>query len=85
MRRSQYTDQQVAFALQQAEAGTPVPEVCRKMGVSEATYFRWKQKYAGLMPSEVRRLRHLEEENTRLRKLVADLTLDKGMLSEAIH
>jgi putative transposase len=55
------------------------------MGVSEATYFRWKQKYAGLMPSEVRRLRHLEEENTRLRKLVADLTLDKEMLSEVIR
>jgi putative transposase len=85
MKKSRFTDQQIAFALQQAEAGTPVAEVCRKMGVSEATYFRWKQKYAGLMPSEVRRLRHLEEENTRLRKLVADLTLDKGMLSEAIH
>ena len=83
--KSRFTDQQIAFALQQAEAGTPVAEVCRKMGVSEATYFRWKQKYAGLMPSEVRRLRHLEEENTRLRKLVADLTLDKEMLSEAIH
>ena len=85
MKKSRFTDQQIAFALQQAEAGTPVAEVCRKMGVSEATYFRWKQKYAGLMPSEVRRLRHLEEENTRLRKLVADLTLDKEMLSEVIH
>ena len=50
MKRSQYTDQQIAFALQQAETGTPVPEVCRKMGVSEATYYRWKQKYGGLMP-----------------------------------
>ena len=85
MKKSRFTDQQIAFALQEAEAGTPVAEVCRKMGVSEATYFRWKQKYAGLMPSEVRRLRHLEEKNTRLRKLVADLTLDKEMLSEAIH
>ncbi len=85
MKKSRFTDQQIAFALQQAEAGTSVAEVCRKMGVSEATYFRWKQKYAGLMPSEVRRLRHLEEENTRLRKLVADLTLDKEMLSEVIH
>ena len=85
MKKSRFTDQQIAFALQQAEAGTPVAEVCRKMGVSKATYFRWKQKYAGLMPSEVRRLRHLEEENTRLRKLVADLTLDKEMLSEVIH
>ena len=85
MKKSRFTDQQIAFALQQAVAGTPIAEVCRKMGVSEATYFRWKQKYAGLMPSEVRRLRHLEEENTRLRKLVADLTLDKEMLSEVIH
>jgi putative transposase len=85
MKRSQYTDQQVAFALQQAEAGTPVPEVCRKMGVSEATYYRWKQKYGGLLPSEVRRLRSLEEENARLRKLVADLTLDKEMLQEVIR
>ncbi len=85
MKKSRFTDQQTAFALQQAEAGTPVAVVCRTMGVSEATYFRWKQKYAGLMPSEVRRLRHREEENTRLRKLVADLTLDKEMLSEVIR
>ena len=85
MKKSRFTDQQIAFALQQAEAGTPVAEVCRKMGVSEPTYYRWKHKYGGLMPSEVRRLRHLEEENTRLRKLVADLTLDKEMLSEVIR
>lgn len=85
MKRSQYTGQQVAFAPRQAEAGTPVPEVCRKMGVSEATYHRWKQKYGGLPPSEVRRLRSLEEENARLRKLVADLTPDKEMLQEVIR
>ncbi len=83
--KSRFTDQQIAFALQQAEAGTPVAEVCRKMGVSEPTYYRWKQKYGGLMPFEVRRLRHLEEENTRLRKLVADLALDQEMLSEVIR
>jgi len=80
MRKSQFTDQQVAFALKQAEGGTPVPEVCRKMGVSEPTFYRWKQKYGGLMPSEVQRLRQLEEENARLRRLVADLSLDKEML-----
>jgi putative transposase len=80
MRKSQYTDQQIAFALRQAEGGTPVPEVCRKMGVSEPTFYRWKQKYGGLMPSEVQRLRQLEEENARLRRLVADLSLDKEML-----
>ena len=85
MKRSQYTDQQIAFALRQAEAGTPVPEVCRKMGVSEATYYRWKQKYGGLTPSEVQRLRHLEEENARLRRLVADLSLDKEMLQEVVR
>ena len=85
MKRSQFTDQQIAFALQQAGTGTSVPEVCRKMGVSEATYYKWKQKYGGLMPSEVQRLRHLEEENARLRRLVADLSLDKEMLQEVVR
>ena len=61
MKKSKFTDQQVAFALQQAETGTPVEEVCRKMGVSQATFYRWKKVYGGLMPSEVRRLRQLEE------------------------
>jgi putative transposase len=84
MKRSRFTDQQIAFALQQAETGTPVEEVCRKLGISEGTFYRWKKVYGGLMPSEVRKLRHLEEENARLRKLVADLTLDKEMLSEVI-
>ena len=79
MRKSRYTEEQVGFALKQAELGTPVAEVCRKMGVSEATFFRWKQKYGGLGPSELRRLRQLEEENTKLKKLVADLSLDKAM------
>lgn len=82
MKKSKFTDQQVAFALQQAETGTPVEEVCRKMGVSQATFYRWKKVYGGLMPSEVRRLRQLEEENARLRRLVADLSLDKEMLTE---
>jgi len=84
MKKSRFTDQQIAFALQQAESGTSVEEVCRKMGVSQATFFRWKKVYGGLMPSEVRKLRTLEEENRRLRKLVADLTLDKEMLTEVI-
>ena len=84
MKKSKFTEQQIAFALQQAEGGTPVEEVCRKLGISPATFFRWKKIYGGLMPSEVRKLRHLEEENARLRKLVADLTLDKEMLSEVI-
>ena len=84
MKKSRFTDQQIALALQQAESGTSVEEVCRKMGVSQATFFRWKKVYGGLMPSEVRKLRTLEEENRRLRKLVADLTLDKEMLTEVI-
>jgi len=76
MKKSRFTEQQIAFALQQAETGTSVEDVCRKLGVSQATFFRWEKVYGGLMPSEVRKLTHLEEENTRLRKLVADLTLD---------
>jgi putative transposase len=85
MKKSKFTEQQIAFALHQAESGTSVVEVCRKMGISEATFYRWKQLYGGLMPSEVKKLRQLEEENARLRKVVADLTLDKEMLQEVIR
>jgi putative transposase len=83
MKKSKFTEQQIA--LQQAEGRTQVAEVCRKMGISQATFFCWKQLYGGLMPSEVRKLRQLEEENTRLRKVVADRTLDKEMLQEVIR
>lgn len=85
MKRSRFTEQQIAFALQQAESGTPVLEVCRKMGISEQTFYRWKKRFGGLMPSEVRKLKQLQEENTRLRHLVADLSLDKEMLQEVIR
>jgi putative transposase len=85
MKKSQFTEQQIAFALQQAEAGTTAGEVCRKMGISEQTFYRWKKRYGGLMPSEVRRLKQLEEENVRLRRLVSDLSLDKEMLQEVIR
>lgn len=85
MKRSQFTEQQIAFALQQAEQGTSVGAVIRKMGISEQTFYRWKRRYGGLMPSEVRKLRQLEEEKTRLRRLVADLSLDKEMLQEVIR
>ena len=85
MKRSKFTEQQIAFALQQAESGTPIGEVCRKMGIFEQTFYRWKKKFMGLMPSEVRRMRQMEEENTRLRRLVADLSLDKEMLQEVIR
>ena len=75
MKRSKYTESQVVFALKQAETGIPVAEVCRKMGISEATFYNWKKKFGGLGTTELRRLRQLEEENSQLKKLVADLSL----------
>jgi putative transposase len=75
----------VAFALRQVEAGSSVGDVCRQLGVSEATFYAWKKKYAHMGVSELRRLRQLEEESSRLKRLVADLTLDKHMLSEALR
>ena len=85
MKRSRFSEEQVAYALRQAESGTPVGDVCRQLGVSEATFYAWKRKYAHLGVSELRRLRQLEDENARLKRLVADLTLDKHMLSEALR
>ena len=84
MKTSKFTAEQIGFALRQGDLGTPVTEVCRKMGISEATYFRWKQKYGGLGPSELRRLRQPEEENLKLKRLVADLSLDKSMLQDVL-
>ncbi len=84
MKKSRYTEEQIAFALRQAEQGTPVVEVIRKMGISEQTFYRWKKKYGGLGTSELRRLKQLEEENRRLKKLVADLSLDKVMLQDVL-
>lgn len=80
MKTSKFTEEQIAFALKQAELGTKVEEICRKLGISEATFYNWKRKFAGLGPSELRRLRQLEEENAKLKRLVADLSLDKAML-----
>ena len=84
MKKSRFTESQIAFILRQAEEGTAVGEVCRKAGISEATYYNWRKKYGGLMPSEMKRLKQLEEENQRLKKLVADLSLDKEMLQDVI-
>lgn len=84
VKKSKFTEQQIAFALKQAELGTPVEEVCRKMGISDATFYNWKKKYGGLGPSELRRLRQLEEENSKLKRLVADLSLDKTMLQDVL-
>ncbi len=85
MKKSKFTEEQIAFALRQAESGTTVAEVCCKMDVSEATFYNWKKKYGGLGVSELRRLKQLEEENARLKRMVADLSLDKQMLQEVIQ
>jgi putative transposase len=85
MKRSRFSEQQVAYILRQAEEGTSVEEVCRKAGISEATYYNWRKKYGGLMPSAMKRLKQLDEENQRLKRLVADLSLDKEMLQDVIR
>ena len=84
MKKSKFTESQIVFALQQAESGVTVAEVCRKLGISEATFYSWKKKYGGLNPVELRRLRQLEEENAQLKRIVADLTLDKQMLQDVL-
>ena len=85
MKASKFTDVQKAFILKQGEDGIPVAEICRKAGISQATYFSWKKKYAGLLPSEMKRLKQLEDENGRLKRIVADLTLDREMLQDVIR
>lgn len=82
MKKTKYTEEQIAFALRQSETGTAVSEVCRKMGIAEATFYNWKKEYGGLGVSELRRLRQLDEENRKLKQLVADLSLDKAMLQD---
>ena len=84
MKKSKFTEEQISFALKQAETGTPVKEVIRKLGITEQTFYRWKKKYAGMMPSDLRKLKQLEEENRQLKKLVADLSLDKQMLQDVL-
>ena len=85
MKRSHFSSEQIVYALRQAESGTPVMEVCRKMGVSEQTVYRWKKKYIGMGVAEMRRLKLLEEENQNLKQLVADLSLDKQMLQDVLR
>jgi putative transposase len=85
MKRSKFTEEQIAYAMRQVESGSPVPDVCRQLGVSEATFYVWKKKYAHLGVSELRRIRQLEDENARLKHVVADLTLDKHILQETIR
>jgi putative transposase len=82
--KKRFTEAQIAFALRQAASGTPVAEIVRKMGITEQTFYRWKKQFAGLGVAEIRRLKQLEEENQRLKRLVADLTLDKQMLQDVL-
>ena len=85
MKASKFSDAQKAFILKQGADGIPVADICRKAGISQATYFNWKKRYDGLLPTEMRRLKQLEDENAKLRKVVADLTLDKEMLQDVIR
>jgi putative transposase len=85
MKRKRFSEEQIAFALRQAESGTTIEEICRKMGVSEPTFYRWKKVYAGMGVAEVRRLKQLEDENAKLKRVVADLTLDKAMLQDVLR
>jgi putative transposase len=84
MKKARFTQEQIAYALRQSEGGTPVEEITRKMGVSEATFYRWKKKFDGMGVAELRRLKQLEEENKKLKRLVADLSLDKAMLQDVL-
>lgn len=85
MRKSKFTDEQIAYALRQADQGTPAAELCRKLGISEQTFYSWKKKYAGMGVTELKKVKQLEDENRRLKSLVADLTLDKHMLQEVLR
>ena len=84
MKRKRFTEEQITYALRQAESGTPVAEICRKLGVTEQSFYRWKKKYQGMGVAELRRLKQLEKENRELKKLVADLSLDKQMLQDVL-
>ena len=85
MKASRFSDAQKAFIFKQGADGMPVADICRKAGISQATYFNWKKRYDGLLPTEMRRLKQLEDENGKLRKVVADLSLDKEMLQDALR
>ena len=85
MRRKRCSDEQIAFALRQADIGTAVQGICRKLGVPEATFCRWKKQFAAVGTVEIRRLKQLEEENAKLKRLVADLSLDKTMLQDVLR
>jgi len=85
MKRSRFTEEQITYALRQVEAGTPPADMCRQLGCSEASFYVWKKRYGNLGMTEVKELRQLRDENTRLKRLVADLTLDKHILAEVVR
>lgn len=85
MRKSKFTSEQIAYCLTQAQAGVPITELCRKYGISMNTFYRWRTKFGGLTPSEVKEMQQIREENARLKKLVADLSLDKQILQDALR
>lgn len=85
MKASKFSDAQKTFLLKQGDDGVPVAEICRKAVISQATYFNWRKKHAGLLPDEMRRSKALEDRNSRLKKIVADLTLDREMLQDVIR
>ena len=84
MKASKFTEAQIAFVLKQADEGTAIAEVCRKAGISEATFYVWRKKYGNLLPTEMKRLRQLEDENAKLKRIVAELSLDKAMLQDVL-
>ena len=83
--KKHFTEEQSAFALRQAESRTSVAEVIRTLGIGEQTFYRWKKQFAGMGTVEIRRLKQLEEENAKLKRLVADLSLDKTMLQDVLR
>ena len=84
LKKSRFTEEQIIYAIKQREAGVPIDELCRKYGITQQTFYRWRKKYGGLTPSELRRLKDLEAENRRLKQLVADLALDKEILKDVL-
>ncbi len=84
MKASKFSETQITFVLKQSESGTPIGDVCRRAGISDATFYNWRKKYTGLMPSEMKRLHQLEDENAKLKRIVADLSLDKAILRDVL-
>ena len=84
MKKSKFTEEQIVYAIKQVEVDVPIVELCRKYGISQQTFYRWRNKYGGLAPSELKRLKELERENSQLKKLVADLSLNKQILQDVL-